>query len=161
DESALLAGLAEQREAGRLALPGRERRIAQSPVAAAGGHEAGADADQVSQHGAVLRGDDRAVGDGQDEVLTAGTMTEVALAEPAAGGAPMGAVVVLQQRGGGRIDLEDHIAAAAPVGPVRAGQGLELLTDRKSTRLNSSHVSISYAVFCLNKQTASAFPSRL
>src|SRR5699024_11442836 len=26
------------------------------------------------------------------------------------------------------------------------------LIDRKSTRLNSSHVSISYAVFCLNKQ---------
>src|SRR5699024_11714244 len=25
----------------------------------------------------------------------------------------------------------------------------ELFTDRKSTRLNSSHVSISYAVFCL------------
>src|SRR5690606_41888164 len=25
--------------------------------------------------------------------------------------------------------------------------------DRKSTRLNSSHVKISYAVFCLNKQT--------
>src|SRR5699024_11374093 len=25
-------------------------------------------------------------------------------------------------------------------------------TDRKSTRLNSSHVSISYAVFCLNKK---------
>src|SRR5699024_12699178 len=25
-------------------------------------------------------------------------------------------------------------------------------TDRKSTRLNSSHVSISYAVFCLKKQ---------
>src|SRR5699024_12201970 len=25
------------------------------------------------------------------------------------------------------------------------------LGDRKSTRLNSSHVSISYAVFCLNK----------
>src|SRR3712207_8261681 len=24
--------------------------------------------------------------------------------------------------------------------------------DRKSTRLNSSHVNISYAVFCLNKQ---------
>src|SRR5699024_7768986 len=27
------------------------------------------------------------------------------------------------------------------------------LTDRKSTRLNSSHVSISYAVFCLKKKT--------
>src|SRR5690242_20942828 len=25
--------------------------------------------------------------------------------------------------------------------------------DRKSTRLNSSHMSISYAVFCLNKKT--------
>src|SRR3989442_4020776 len=29
----------------------------------------------------------------------------------------------------------------------------ELQRDRKSTRLNSSHVRISYAVFCLNKQT--------
>src|SRR5699024_12105838 len=27
------------------------------------------------------------------------------------------------------------------------------LGDRKSTRLNSSHVSISYAVFCLKKKT--------
>src|SRR5699024_11699784 len=28
-------------------------------------------------------------------------------------------------------------------------------SDRKSTRLNSSHVSISYAVFCLKKKTLS------
>src|SRR5699024_11584792 len=28
----------------------------------------------------------------------------------------------------------------------------KLLKDRKSTRLNSSHVSISYAVFCLKKK---------
>src|SRR5438067_10778795 len=28
--------------------------------------------------------------------------------------------------------------------------------DRKSTRLNSSHVSISYAVFCLKKKTAAS-----
>src|SRR5699024_12099502 len=28
-----------------------------------------------------------------------------------------------------------------------------VLPDRKSTRLNSSHVSISYAVFCLKKTT--------
>src|SRR5699024_11603119 len=27
----------------------------------------------------------------------------------------------------------------------------EVVSDRKSTRLNSSHVSISYAVFCLKK----------
>src|SRR5699024_12705434 len=30
--------------------------------------------------------------------------------------------------------------------------GVEAHTDRKSTRLNSSHVSISYAVFCLKKK---------
>src|SRR5699024_11757126 len=29
---------------------------------------------------------------------------------------------------------------------------LDLKIDRKSTRLNSSHVSISYAVFCLKKK---------
>src|SRR5699024_11584669 len=29
---------------------------------------------------------------------------------------------------------------------------IETTLDRKSTRLNSSHVSISYAVFCLNKK---------
>src|SRR5207249_10861107 len=31
----------------------------------------------------------------------------------------------------------------------------ESLEDRKSTRLNSSHVSISYAVFCLKKKNTS------
>src|SRR5690625_6723594 len=31
---------------------------------------------------------------------------------------------------------------------------VELRTDRKSTRLNSSHVAISYAVFCLKKNMA-------
>src|SRR5690242_20989790 len=30
--------------------------------------------------------------------------------------------------------------------------GRPLLEDRKSTRLNSSHMSISYAVFCLKKK---------
>src|SRR5437870_10667377 len=33
-------------------------------------------------------------------------------------------------------------------------------TDRKSTRLNSSHVAISYAVFCLKKKTIT-IPSRV
>src|SRR5438067_500385 len=32
----------------------------------------------------------------------------------------------------------------------------QIIRDRKSTRLNSSHVSISYAVFCLKKKNASA-----
>src|SRR5438477_3124676 len=31
------------------------------------------------------------------------------------------------------------------------------LLDRKSTRLNSSHMSISYAVFCLKKKTSNGF----
>jgi len=31
---------------------------------------------------------------------------------------------------------------------------LDLIKDRKSTRLNSSHLGISYAVFCLKKKTA-------
>src|SRR5436309_9891142 len=33
-----------------------------------------------------------------------------------------------------------------------AGDGIEGIADRKSTRLNSSHVKISYAVFCLKKK---------
>src|SRR5690349_24120206 len=32
-------------------------------------------------------------------------------------------------------------------------QGLAVALDRKSTRLNSSHVETSYAVFCLKKKT--------
>src|SRR3712207_7391127 len=32
---------------------------------------------------------------------------------------------------------------------VRTGYDVVLLEDRKSTRLNSSHANISYAVFCL------------
>src|SRR5699024_12166173 len=36
---------------------------------------------------------------------------------------------------------------------LRNGQEAEVSIDRKSTRLNSSHVSISYAVFCLKKKS--------
>src|SRR5437868_10183363 len=35
---------------------------------------------------------------------------------------------------------------------VRLGEKFRRRQDRKSTRLNSSHVSISYAVFCLKKK---------
>src|SRR5690606_42156558 len=38
-----------------------------------------------------------------------------------------------------------------------AAQVGTLLRDRKSTRLNSSHVKISYAVFCLKKQSLLKF----
>src|SRR5690242_20851477 len=48
-------------------------------------------------------------------------------------------LVALQQR------------AARDLLPVLGKQRLEV-ADRKSTRLNSSHMSISYAVFCLKKK---------
>src|SRR3712207_7462369 len=41
---------------------------------------------------------------------------------------------------------------AYPEAPVRAGPGGRAGRDRKSTRLNSSHANISYAVFCLKKK---------
>src|SRR5215203_7118068 len=36
--------------------------------------------------------------------------------------------------------------------PPRQSEAQEYLRDRKSTRLNSSHANISYAVFCLKKK---------
>src|SRR3712207_7177145 len=36
---------------------------------------------------------------------------------------------------------------------------LDRLADRKSTRLNSSHANISYAVFCLKKKKTDAQPT--
>src|SRR3712207_8102137 len=66
-------------------------------------------------------------------------------------------------RGGGMADYnetcdaprsQDIHEAAAP-----AGAGIRLL-DRKSTRLNSSHANISYAVFCLKKKTTHHTSSR-
>src|SRR5690625_7050961 len=36
--------------------------------------------------------------------------------------------------------------------PFTPGMSVLMGLDRKSTRLNSSHVAISYAVFCLNKK---------
>src|SRR5699024_12667854 len=61
--------------------------------------------------------------------------------------------------GTGHRQLVDHhrLPRAALVAGTVHGEGgrplvraLQREQDRKSTRLNSSHVSISYAVFCLN-----------
>src|SRR2546426_3020813 len=76
-----------------------------------------------------------------------------------AGGVPRGRVdgrVDLEERdahdgGAGRpaLEVERHAAVGANV----PGAGDEDRTvDRKSTRLNSSHLVISYAVFCLKKK---------
>src|SRR5699024_2737724 len=51
-----------------------------------------------------------------------------------------GYVFPIQHVGGSTIAME------------RADMHLDMVRDRKSTRLNSSHVSISYAVFCLKKK---------
>src|SRR5438045_6893192 len=47
----------------------------------------------------------------------------------------------------GRIHWHLHHGRGSPPFRNRAGQ-----QDRKSTRLNSSHLGISYAVFCLKKK---------
>src|SRR5690349_21994412 len=44
--------------------------------------------------------------------------------------------------------------------PSRSCGGRTHPTDRKSTRLNSSHVEISYAVFCLKKKSIDLFSKR-
>src|SRR2546427_4949558 len=41
--------------------------------------------------------------------------------------------------------------------PVPVERRIAEVADRKSTRLNSSHSQISYAVFCLKKKKSSAF----
>src|SRR3989442_5348977 len=43
-------------------------------------------------------------------------------------------------------------AAACPTGDQECSGQIGTIEDRKSTRLNSSHVRISYAVFCLKKK---------
>src|SRR6266540_6696907 len=43
-------------------------------------------------------------------------------------------------------------ARRAALGPAGHGQDAARTGDRKSTRLNSSHITISYAVFCLKKK---------
>src|SRR2546426_1656528 len=67
-----------------------------------------------------------------------------------------------RQRRKTQVEHQDIVVAAGreaqPFGAVpdqvrvEAGFGQAALQDRKSTRLNSSHLVISYAVFCLKKK---------
>src|SRR3712207_7833249 len=66
----------------------------------------------------------------------------------------------LRQRGLG--DVQSRFGSITPQLDDRAQYRVrrrgprEVSRDRKSTRLNSSHANISYAVFCLKKKTTSA-----
>src|SRR3712207_7930102 len=61
------------------------------------------------------------------------------------------------ERGARRHALPARAHRAGPDGPPRTRNGhpggAVQRADRKSTRLNSSHANISYAVFCLKKKT--------
>src|SRR5699024_12881022 len=60
----------------------------------------------------------------------------------------VGAVDAQLVRADGDVDrVVEHLAGG------EAALGGAAAVDRKSTRLNSSHVSISYAVFCLKKKS--------
>src|SRR5690625_6169122 len=48
--------------------------------------------------------------------------------------------------------LAELLAPTGILGEIVGGEPDPVLRDRKSTRLNSSHVAISYAVFCLKKR---------
>src|SRR5271167_5116167 len=53
---------------------------------------------------------------------------------------------------GTELEFDSHSGEVRAIKRVPAGYGkVAVIEDRKSTRLNSSHVSISYAVFCLKK----------
>src|SRR5256885_10775225 len=49
-------------------------------------------------------------------------------------------------------DADDQGCLERQEGDHRWGRNRETAVDRKSTRLNSSHLVISYAVFCLKKK---------
>src|SRR5258708_27646757 len=70
---------------------------------------------------------------------------------------------VLRQRGGGQPKRQSHAGRKGGHSPVRRRRHRQALLqlrgergsarpDRKSTRLNSSHPIISYAVFCFKKK---------
>src|SRR3712207_8328583 len=66
-------------------------------------------------------------------------------------------VVLLGLRGLGRRGGDGDAVVASAGGPRVTGR----LADRKSTRLNSSHANISYAVFCLKKKKQTTMYDKL
>src|SRR5690349_23458722 len=75
-----------------------------------------------------------------------GSLSKLSGSSPASSGsrggmtASIGSSMAIQRRGGADESFEG------------ANRGLQKRLDRKSTRLNSSHVEISYAVFCMKNR---------
>src|SRR5258707_15825341 len=66
-----------------------------------------------------------------------------------------------KQMGSTRQITIEHFVVASNQPYEKVLEGLESrLGDRKSTRLNSSHANISYAVFCLKKKNSKKSPSQ-
>src|SRR2546427_8159805 len=69
-------------------------------------------------------------------------------------------------RSQGRVSEDNFRIVEAPLGRPEQGEvlvknewlSLDPKIDRKSTRLNSSHSQISYAVFCLRKKKNRTYP---
>src|SRR5699024_3955611 len=102
--------------------------------------------------------------------ITAGIDLALSLVEEDHGAATARTIaqemVVFMHRPGGQSQFAGHRTPPIVTNPIvqkamavfkaepHGNHSLGTLADRKSTRLNSSHVSISYAVFCLkNKNT--------
>src|SRR3712207_7606278 len=70
---------------------------------------------------------------------------------------PLHVCVPRPARAGRQVELEVGVAGGGVGDRVerrpRQWRAAEVRVDRKSTRLNSSHANISYAVFCLKKKT--------
>src|SRR5690606_42148219 len=75
------------------------------------------------------------------------------LARPSGSSKPVAGLVPLGVRVPVDLDLRAvlRLLGDLPGDPLQPGRGGRP-EDRKSTRLNSSHVKISYAVFCLKKK---------
>src|SRR5699024_5208404 len=115
--------------------------------AAIGGHQvyrasAGQDGEQPSgREGLVVRmGEDR-------QHTRVGSHAPILA--PLRGSPPRGSPAAAGDRGTANHAKRGSPAAAGRLDAVVVAQD-HLAEDRKNTRLNSSHVSISYAVFCLN-----------
>src|SRR5690625_3312327 len=88
-------------------------------------------------------------------VWTAGNVSQRVVVDPESGPGPDD-LFVIKPSGVSYDDLTpEAMVVCNTEGELIEGTKLPSSdTDRKSTRLNSSHVAISYAVFCLKKKTA-------